>query len=111
MSRLRRLSTLPSTCSTGCPASSVMSESSPRRNMRSRITYIFIAFRSGAVLAASGRHGTLAPGQPQSGRMNQKDRRALALLLVVEVASPSLDEPHVNTSFVFRAGITRHETD
>ena len=41
MSRLCRLSTLPSTCSTGCPASSVMSESSPRRNRRSRITYIF----------------------------------------------------------------------
>src|SRR5215831_5704630 len=42
MSRLCRLSTLPSTCSTGCPAPSVMSESSPRRNRRSRITYIIL---------------------------------------------------------------------
>src|SRR4029453_8626315 len=38
--RLRKLRTLPSTCSTGRPCSSVISESSPSRNNRSRIRYI-----------------------------------------------------------------------
>src|SRR5256885_9806993 len=40
MSRLRRLRILPSTCRTGRPAWSVMSESAPRRNNRSRIIYM-----------------------------------------------------------------------
>src|SRR5512146_833099 len=51
MSRLCRLSTFPSTRSTGCPASSVMTESSPRRNMRSRITYTFLTSCFHSVLA------------------------------------------------------------
>src|SRR6266511_1054004 len=42
-SRLRRLRTLPSTCRTGRPWSSVMSESSPNRKNRSRIRYILVS--------------------------------------------------------------------
>src|SRR5690349_15350091 len=47
-------------------------------------------------LAGSGQITDQGPprGGGRSGRGNQQDRRAVALLLVVEVAPPGVDEPH-----------------